>query len=102
MNLNGVVEVSKNCFGPCHGSGGWLVAGLLTAEARVHARVNECGIYDGQSGTGTGFSLEFFSFPVLSSFHCRIPTHFIWGMNNMSGSGSSSEMSHPIRKRFFH
>jgi hypothetical protein len=28
----------------------------LTAEARVHARVNSCGICGGQRGTGTGFS----------------------------------------------
>jgi hypothetical protein len=28
----------------------------LTAETRVRARVDPCGIYGGQSGTGAGFS----------------------------------------------
>jgi hypothetical protein len=28
----------------------------LTAEAQVHAQVSVCGIFGGQSGTGTGFS----------------------------------------------
>jgi hypothetical protein len=28
----------------------------LTAEARVRARINPCGICGGQNGTGTGFS----------------------------------------------
>jgi hypothetical protein len=44
----------------------------LTAEARVRARVNPCGICDGQSGTGQVFS-EFFGFPLPVSFHhCSI------------------------------
>jgi hypothetical protein len=34
----------------------------LTAEARVRPRVNPCGIYGGQIGTGTGF-------PLSVSFH---------------------------------
>jgi hypothetical protein len=37
----------------------------LTAEARVRARVNPCGICDGQSGNGTGFS------PISSVFLCQ-------------------------------
>jgi hypothetical protein len=35
-----------------------------TAEARVRDRFSSCGICDGQSGTGTGFLLEFRVFPV--------------------------------------
>jgi hypothetical protein len=63
----------------------------LTAEARVHARINPCSICGGQSGTGTGFSPSSSAFP--SQYHSifALQTHIIWGMNNMSVSGSSSE-----------
>jgi hypothetical protein len=56
----------------------------LTAEARVRARVNPCGICSGQSGTGTGFFSEYFCF-LLSIYHSTvaIQTNIILGMRNM-------------------
>jgi hypothetical protein len=51
----------------------------LTAEARVHARVNPCGIYGGQSGTGTGFSQSSSFFPQSISFHHRSPNSYHLG-----------------------
>jgi hypothetical protein len=40
-----------------------------TAKARVRSRVNTCGICGRQSSTGTGFSPEYFGFPLSISFH---------------------------------
>jgi hypothetical protein len=37
----------------------------LAVEAQVHAWVSSCGIYGGQSGSGTGFS------PISSVFPCQ-------------------------------
>jgi hypothetical protein len=55
----------------------------LTAEARVRARVNPCGICGGQSGTGTGFSFSFSVFPCQYHSTVAVQTHIIWGMRNM-------------------
>jgi hypothetical protein len=56
----------------------------LTAEARIRARVNPCGICGGQSGTGTGFFLRVIRFPLsLSHSTVALQTHIIWGMRNM-------------------
>jgi hypothetical protein len=41
----------------------------LIAEARVRTRVNPCGICDGKSGTGIGFS------PNSSVFPCQYHDH---------------------------
>jgi hypothetical protein len=67
----------------------------LTVKAQVCAQISPCGICGGQSGTGTFFFSELFSFPMLVSFHCGCPYSYItWGMNRPIGSCSSETESH--------
>jgi hypothetical protein len=65
--------------------------------SRVRSRVNPRGNFDGQSGTATGFSPSFSVFPC--QYHSPY-SYIIWGMNNISVNGRSSETySHPVRNR---
>jgi hypothetical protein len=79
-----------------------VIRRLLTAAARVRARVKSCGICGGQSGTGESF-LRVFRFPLpirippiapqssSSSYICR-------GWYNRPNSGSSTKWTHPKEK----
>jgi hypothetical protein len=51
----------------------------LTAKTWVRARVNPCGIYGGQSGTGTGFSPTSSVSPVNISFQLHSPNSYHLG-----------------------
>jgi hypothetical protein len=55
----------------------------FTVEARVHARINPCGICGEQNGTGTGFSPSSSVLPCQYHSTFVLQTHIIWGMRNM-------------------
>jgi hypothetical protein len=63
----------------------------LTAESRIRAWVKPCEICGGQSGTGTGFSATSSVLPCVYHSTVALKTRIIWGMNNMSVNGNSSE-----------
>jgi hypothetical protein len=70
----------------------------LTSEARVLPQVTPCGICYGQSGTGTGFSLEFFGFPLSISFHHGLSILiYHLGLNSSPISVCSSDIVSPHR-----
>jgi hypothetical protein len=64
----------------------------LTAEARVRARVNPCGICGGQSDTETGFSPSSSVFPSIYHSTVALQTHIIWGMRNMPAQRQASTL----------
>jgi hypothetical protein len=72
-----------------------------TMEAQVHTWVSPGGICGGKSGTGAGFSQEFFSFLSVLFHHGSSYSYTIWGMNNRPVSGSSLERQSPPSTRTY-
>jgi hypothetical protein len=70
----------------------------LTAEARVRARVNPCGICGGQSGTGQVIS-EYFGFPC--KYHSTIAPYTSitapWGVRLLWPSSTLSQPRSSVR-----
>jgi hypothetical protein len=59
-------------------NGGCAMAQLVSCwPLTMEARVSPCAICGGQRVTGTGFSLELFSFPLSVSFHHGSPHSYI-------------------------
>jgi hypothetical protein len=68
----------------------WMMQ-LDHPSSSVRARFYPCGICGGQSGTVTGFSQSSSVFPCQYYSTVVLYIRIIWGMNNISVSGSSSE-----------
>jgi hypothetical protein len=72
---------------------------MYNTEATNRAWDIPCGICDGQSATGTGFSQSSSIFACQYRYTVALHTHagIIWGMNSRPVGGRSSETSyHPI------
>jgi hypothetical protein len=63
----------------------------LTAETRVRARVNPCGMRGRQSGTDTGLSPSSSVFPCPYNFTVALQLINTWEMNSKPVGGHSSE-----------
>jgi hypothetical protein len=49
----------------------------VSADAQVESQNSPCGICGGRSGNGTGYSPQYFDFPLSVSFHqCSILIHW--------------------------
>jgi hypothetical protein len=55
----------------------------LTAETRVRARFNPCGICGEQNVTGADLSPSSSVFPCQYHSTVAVQTHIIWGKSNM-------------------